>query len=363
MNFNLKNINFLAYIVTPWQVKGTEAFIKHMKSQGIVPHGFIFLAEHTTTGRCIYREDFNDAPSTIEIIEITDGADIFYNENKIVNKIKKLFALISISKRPNCFVLNAGVVDLRWISFVHSIINKEIKYVLLDDGTGGYTNYNGLSNNSWKYRIIYSIDMFFLKRKNAVYDFRLLKNNNGKYILNEKISNYYVSTFHTNITNEISSKFSEAVVVNTQCLFDNKELNKEEDLQVWKILHEQIPDETKILIKPHPREVSLYRYSFLNWDIITNLSVTQEEILASLEIKPKCIIGITSSTLINTRALFNIRTISLAYFLLKQDIPKGLQKDVKDFIRMYDGIVDMPKTKDELRKIIMEVVGLDVSEQ
>ena len=196
-----------------------------------------------------------------------------------------------------------------------------------------------------------------MKKRKTVVDFRLLCFSKGQLIENTDVVKFYRNSLKNSICVEqnIKNCFENKVVINSQCLFDNQEIENDEDIETFSLFVNMLPRGTDVTLKPHPREKSLYRYDRFNWNILSNISYTQEEIFSGLQVKPKMVVGITSSTLINLHALFGIKTISLAKIFLKKNIPEGIRKDIIDFIKLYHNTVDMPENEMELKKLVEDV--------
>ena len=140
-------------------------------------------------------------------------------------------------------------------------------------------------------------------------------------------------------------------------MFDNREISGEQDILVWEGLERCFTKEQKknVIVKVHPREVSVNRYDRFGWKFVENCTYSQEEIIANLRIRPKCVIGITTSTLLNISALFGIKSISLVKLFMKQDIPQGSRRDCADFLKLCGDMVLTPADESELKRILEEL--------
>ena len=349
-------INFIAYAITPWQIVGIEAAIEMLKHKGVTVDGVVLLAEHEITGRCITKENFkvfNDGTS-LEFINIKHWR--FDSSNNIIDHLRTVISVINNTKSEVIYVVNAGKIDLRWIRQIKLETNKSTKYILVDDGTGSYTGYRGLNMGISRHIKSYIYKQCFsrLAQNKMVIDFRLLKCIDGKYIPNGYVPDYYKIILEegSNIDNTLLQEYSCDVLINSQCLFDNHEIEGMQDINTFKAFNDLLPENIVVTLKKHPREKSIYRYEGFNWNIMENCDYTQEEIFSKLKVKPKLLVGITSSTLINSSILFGINSISLAKLFIKQGLPKGIQADVKDFISNFENILLFPNNEDELQQMI-----------
>ena len=196
-----------------------------------------------------------------------------------------------------------------------------------------------------------------LKKKNLFLDFRILTYGSRGLMKNNIAAEYYANTLKNNLTlfamTDLDVRFSDAVVINTQCMAENNMVFHDED----RILYEKFNNllkayGQKIVLKPHPRELNLKKYEAFDWDICRNNTITQEETFANMTGQPKMVVSIFSSTLVNIQALFGIRTVSLAKLFLKEELPYETQKVVRDFINLFSNVVEMPENEKELIRIM-----------
>lgn len=357
-NIELRNYEAIAYAITPWQLRGIEAaldYIYNIKKEKF--RCLVIMAEHNITGRCISKDEFN-------INHDFYDADIVYVDKwhfsddgiKILEETSKIVSALRDKSTNPVYVLNAGKVDLRWIRYIKKSINRNIVYVLMDDGTGSYTSYAGLEHSEYKIfkNYLYNCCVKFMKKRETLIDFRLLCFSKGELVENSWVSEYYKNALvrTARLEQGVYCYYMDKIIINSQCLFDNKEIAANEDIDTFEVLSKLLPENIEVTLKPHPREKSLDRYAQFNWRLVPNINCTQEEIFAGLQVNPKMVIGITSSTLVNLHALFGIKTISLAKLFLKRNLPEGIRKDTSDFIKMYKNIVEMPEDEAELKQII-----------
>lgn len=350
--------NFIAYAMTPWQLRGIEAAIFYLREKGVEPSGFIILVEHEITGRCV-NSSMISCGEQINVIECSKWK-FDDSKNKIRNRISQFYSIIKNRRSENkVYVLNAGKVDFRWIGYVKEKCKKGTKYILLDDGLGGYTGYRGARSLWWIKIPVYDYLIKQLKRRGLYIDFRIMNIKSKTLISNPDVSTYYEQSFKRadkKIDKYLRSLFSDKIIINTQCLYDNKEIDGEQDINVWKKLYDALEGlNGDVIVKLHPRELSIERYKEFPWEIAPDCEFSQEEIIATSNIKPKCIVGITTSTLINISALFGIKTISLARLFLKEIIPDSSKRDCEDFIKLANNLVLIPHDENELRQAIKEI--------
>lgn len=350
-----KDYNFFAYICTPWQIKGVEVAINAIKKRGENVKGVVFLADHNITGRTIYKKDC-PLMNEIEWIEVDNEE---YNKiYKTDNKIKRFYMSEKNFKLKNeVYVFCPGIINIGWLYLITAAFDKGISVILGDDGAGGYIGYGNAYKNNIIKLFVHEYFETKLYRSNRIIDQRILTKNKQGYVRNEELAKEYscvLSESGNDLSQDVVDDFSNKILLNTQCLYDNKGINGEQDLNTLQHLYDVLGDRNReVVIKPHPRELSLDRYNrFPEWKVITGVSITQEEIFAKLKVKPKAIIGMYSSTLINLKALFGVETISLANFYEREDISSDEKEICVNFVREFDGFVRCPKTDKDLKELI-----------
>ena len=355
---NSDKYNLVASVNTPWQVKGVEAAIRYLSTtEKITP--IIILREHGYTGRCVDKFSFSMEFQKCTFIYVKDW-DFGERGESILQQLNKVYRVLRNRNSRPLYVLNAGLIDFRWISYLWRLFRKNTKYILLDDGIGGYTGYDStdpLGNpNSLKGRMYHwCVDV--LKKKKLLVDFRILTYGARGLVKNNVAAEYYTKTLKKDLNllamKDLDAQFSDAVVINTQCMAENNMVFHNEDT----ILYEKFSNllkayGQKIALKPHPRELNLKKYEAFDWDICRDNTITQEEMFASMTGQPKMVVSIFSSTLVNIQALFGIRTVSLAKLFLKEDLPYETQKAVQDFVNLFSNVMEMPENEEELMRIM-----------
>ena len=353
------DINFISVVCTPWQIQGTLTNINYLQNKGIEINGLLIVIEHGITGRCLNEKDF--LPFELYNIEIYYSKGLSYknNQNRIACIFERFFSVFlnNPNDRP-VYILNFGFFNSGWSRFIKIKNKRNYIYILGDDGTGGYNGYKGLKNNSPLKKLLGSVYLKILKNKlirnNAFIDNRILSFKNDKLVCRRDIAKLYVDSFkNQKLEKNVLEAFNGKIIINSQCLYDNHEIFGNQDIDTYRILYDALGDKNQeVLLKPHPRELSLNRYDEFKWKIWNYPSITQEEIISNLEISPRAVIGITSSTLINLNALFGIKTISLAKIFSKFSLPEGMRKDVEDFIILNEDFVLMPSNSDELVRML-----------
>ncbi len=371
--------DFIACAVTFLHAIGINAAIKQLFDQGIRLKGYVLILAHPTTGRILKEEDFQLDNTDIVVRNYADR----YRECHHVAFKGRWLAIKEASKKKQ--VKKIYVVwtelDYRWYEIMtHIKWSYQLCYIRIDDGGGSYVDqfknsfmvemYERISSRFDKckafYRIFFRCSFNKILQKQLISHgnyidnriFRASGHNQGIFTPNEEIIPYYRAEFKRigrTIPKEVISICSAAVLVNTQCLAENKITDGHLDLN----LYEKVVDIAReiglsVVLKPHPRELNVEKYKRLRIKLIPS-DTAQEAILANLEEKPKCIVSIFSSALLNAWGLFDIPAISLAKIMLKEDINEEFRRQLMDFIKQYNGVFLFPESYEKFKNAIQSL--------
>ena len=271
-------------------------------------------------------------------------------------------------------------IDYRWYEILSKVNpEKQIRFILIDDGDGSYINqfsnelYMELYENGdtpiKRIEALIKVSVRegtrSLLKKNLQKRGRLLDNRifhvdrDGRYVPNNHISEFYKNAFRvqgSRIDKSIIEKCENVVLFNTQCLYENKMSDGKTDLELYRSVSECAKSlGLKVALKPHPRELDINKYSDFNIDIIP-ANISQEALLANTTDKPVCVISIFSSTLLNAYGIFDIPVISLAKIFIKTGVSSIVESQLEDYIKRYEKNFIFPETIDELKIALEKLV-------
>ena len=178
-----------------------------------------------------------------------------------------------------------------------------------------------------------------------------------KLTANMEFAPYYIYALKRYpIANINLSKYENSVIINTQNLLESNITDGVVDFNAYKKVSYLLNETNEhVVIKPHPREANVHKYETIGWELFAENNIAQEIILAKINKKPKCIIGIYSSTLLNAKGIFDIPVISLAKILLKEEISFAFRAELRKYVEMYESIVLFPQDYGELKTIIQKL--------
>lgn len=374
---NNQEINFIAFAITYLQAIGINATIRELRDKGEKLDGFILIMAHGTTGRNLTNSDFDVAGTSIGIIKYNDNYKGSFSK-AIINRINAFYTSSHCTFGKKVYVVFTEPDYLWYDLFAHSYEKKEICFIRIDDGGGSYSNLfiEGVRTELYEHNrgikeklkavekgtIRYiTKDILYrnLKKNGNLIDNRIfMMTNDGQYIPNSHIVPYYIEEFRNagnRLQDSLLESCDDSVLFNTQCLYENKMTDGNVDIELYseviKIVQEM---GEKVTLKPHPRELNPGKYEKLGATVIPS-NLSQETILANLKRKPKCIISIFSSTLLNAYGLFNIPAISLSRIMLQRDIDSTFKEQLLDFEKQYEKVFMFPDTIEELKRILINV--------
>lgn len=367
-----KSINFIGLAITPWHILGIESTIDILLKDGINLQGDIFVYNHNNTGRCVNENSLKNIPSSINITY--DSFPKENNKRKLANffgVIKYIF-LDTRNSEPY-YILCPAKPSWMWIDVVLEAYGpKKIMFYIVDEGVGSlkFQTFKGLYESNFEEiyvskikRIKYAVQSFFelifskffitiLKKRGQYHDNELLIKNGNEVLVNKKVIHSYRNVlFNRAKYIKKNASYHNSIVLNPQLLNDDNPTTEalyKQCIEVGK------KNDVNVIIKPHPRDLNISRFETLGCFVEKRKDISQEEILASLEIKPMCIIGFDTTTLITSKILFDIPTISSAK--IEMNNTSNTNGDLDYFVNIAKGIVLFPENEDEFIKLLSVIV-------
>lgn len=364
--------NLVAFVVTPWAAHGVDAFIEYMNDCGIQPNGTICVIKHGQAGYLVDCDHFSFSSKDIHICTLINST----MKLPIVKKIKmklNMYANNIVAKQKgnrNIFILNQGSMNYEWHARLKKLKDGRIaRSVIIDEGIGMYMrdkktwikeDCSNASSLKEKLSIVvsrYVVNPLMQKRLSSegeLMNFSILQRNTKNELISNEVSvKYYKTVIHRlGIRENIErlSIYENAIVVNTQPFYEYNQVFEDEDIQIIQRLCELCAKKgIKVVLKPHPREKNIDRYNILkNCWIDDRKGITQESIISQLTIKPKAIVGFSSTTLISERVFDEIPAISLIRCVNIQNIETKMRADFVDFERSFKRFASFPQNWEEL---------------
>lgn len=365
-------INFLSFAITPWHALGVMGAMEVLKKKGFQLEGSICICAHATGGILLDKSFFSTVAS--EKIEI-----LYYRGSQSIDKKKMLQFFKSIPKRKGkeFFIVSPLKPQYDILEKVSAIRKSDcIKAVVIDEGLATYMR----DKQSWisiqkreenkknfdREEIIQKLflDNYFqsmLKRNQMFINQNIFcYDKNQKLVLNHRAIYGYRKTLKKmshEYTIPNARDYENAVVINTQPYFEEGRIKTSIDVQILeRVCHIFQSQGLKIVLKVHPREVQLERYQKLLCKIDTSGGVPMELLLSSLPVKPKYLVGFTTTTLVTGKLLFDIEGISLARLIKQDNMEKELGKEFNKFCQLFHRYLRIPTNYTKLEKAIERIL-------
>lgn len=373
-----EDINFLAFPVTPWAAHGVEAFIYSKKKENVRLKGYVCIVEHGKAGYLLDEKHFMLKNSEIQIVKFVASKD----ENilkKIERKIELWKFLCQNQKGSDeIYILNQGTPNYEWHSIAKKLKpNCNVHSVIIDEGIGMYMrekkewlNENllmatGLKNKCSAFLMLVvkqPLMEAIVKKKREVESFCLFEKSFGRLQENKSVILSYKNIICQDsqaISNEHRKLYDNAIVINTQPFIEYNQVTMDEDLKWIKIICDTCKrNNVKVVLKPHPREKKIDRYSKIdNCWIDVNNEISQESIMSQLNRKPFLLIGFSSTTLITEKLFEGITAVSLTKCVNYNNFAESILGDFKAFARTFSDGVILPNNEEELITIIKKEIG------
>lgn len=364
--------NFVAFIQTPWHAHGVDAFIKYKEAQGVRLKGLICVRIHPQAGLLLQESSFSYNNNSIEVVEFDDTNNTS-KQSGLIEKIRSHFDSSS-ELFPNkqfdgeFYILKSRVPAYQWHLFVAHHTQMRPISVLIDEGLGMYMRtsqdwlalvWNGRGLNRvgslYYYLIGHKLKDKALKEHHALIEFTLFSRDGMK--PNQDVIDWYrliLNDGATTCDTRSCSLYEDAVVINTQPYFDEGQIENNEDLELINQVCRLCKDKgLRVVLKPHPREKSIGRYDAIeNCIVDTNAALSQESIIASCKVKPRILLGLSSTTLVSLNLFYGIKTVSLVRCMPCNKLGKMMRTDLSRFEKTFSNTVCSPRNLQELGDVL-----------
>lgn len=371
------NVNFVAFVRTPWHALGCNASLLKLKEQGKTLNGLVVLSEdsYNCENPLLSADNFKvlaDNEIGFELLYFNGNAFSSSVVDNIKIKLQSVFYLANHKKGTRkIYVLNPMQINDIFITrFKQAVPDSDIVNIVIDEGLGVYmrSGFNWAveqyhNTNSMKEFIRFIFDLQkkklyvnkSIKRREYINN-DILINNNGKFEENKGIISYYRRVIDCDkVSNEKYSRYSNSVIISAQLYFEDNQIKNNADLELYKKIISALSERNiGVVFKPHPRDKNLSRYDCLDCFVDTDNTVSQEAILASLDVKPRAVLSFTSTSLVTSSLFYGIKTASLNSLLPKEDVQLTLLNEFSNFKKAFENAVYIPDTSEQLLGFIGE---------
>ncbi|MFR9607653.1 MAG: polysialyltransferase family glycosyltransferase [Rikenellaceae bacterium] len=338
-------ISYIASAMSPWHAIGVIASIKSLKLNN--KRGIILIIINPTVGKAVIGEDnFNAIKDQVDIY-IYDKASTRESIISLYDAFRFAFSIRNKNRDRTLHIISTQRADMQLSGFIYrNLRNSSIHTLSYDEGLGTYFS-TSLKRLFESFSLITILGFYI---KNICASIHSLVHNQNHIIANlfsyrkgvlqenNNIIPYYRDAIEISSSNILVdlSMFENSIVICTTAWMRHLVKNNIDTDLVLKIVEFLSSNNIKFVIKLHPRDVwgkDIYsRYS----DNIFSLSnVSTESILASLSVKPKAIVGFSTTALVTANIFWNIPVINIAEMLDKEMLSSTYKDEVTDFNRIF----------------------------
>lgn len=365
----VENVNVVINVITPWHLHGAMAVLEKLLSEEICLNGYICVSPTSANTYILNENDFENLPKRISAYYFTLEKGIS-NVNRMKRYLQGLLAPLANEGDPLYLIMPKALDMMLYSALQTAMPSKSIYGYIIDEGLGSYMRSekeyfmwniaykkSSLLKKIWVNLRVLVLDEFYktkIVKRTGLVNFNLLvQNRNNLKINQESVAFYLKSLQKQNVSMQRADDlYEDAVVINTQPFTEDAILVNDVDVLILQRICLMLKEiGCKIVLKPHPRESNLARYECLKEVMIIadSQGISQESMLASMAIKPKVIIGFSSTTLVTAQILFGVPTISLSRFFDFENLNPILKMEQERFLETFSKFVFCPNTIDDLQ--------------
>ena len=353
--FRDEDIDYIAFVTSSWHYLSAISTIAWLKKKNQVKKGIILIFEHPTDGQIIEKNMLGK--NWFEDQEIYSFSFTSLASDKEVMQ----YVLKHVCMGKPFYIMRPVMPKWEFSVVLHNCgVRKNIIHIVLEEGMASYmrdwkgwlfeekkdnninTIWKQFSNRTWK-KYLYTA---MLKRKNELIENTLFVAKKGKLYPNRRAIMYLKRTIEELKDTYDFSKYKSyngSVIICTQTYGEQNAIFGKEDLRIVRECCRKAQKEGyRVIIKPHPRERDLRKYEGMGAEIDIFNAVPLEAILAQAEPKPKCVIGITTTTLVSAQLFWKIPAFSIAKLIKRESYSKELIGDIDNYCKTFSGLVKIP---------------------
>jgi hypothetical protein len=191
----------------------------------------------------------------------------------------------------------------------------------------------------------------------------LLEQNHGKLIPNRRLADSYRNMLEKKgaIHKRVEKNSPVAILVTDPLLEDDAATTAAESNFLEAVINILLERGFAVVIKPHPNETA-NKYNYISKRFKSGqVKLVEQKVAAEIlfsALKPDCVIGYDSSSLVYASIIYNIPAIRITNILLSEVNPHLQPPDVgkKSFDRLTQGILHSADNFEKLKQILNSIV-------
>lgn len=323
-------MDYIATVYTPWHAHGFEAALRNVeKETNTTLKGIVLVMKHVTSGYMLDQAHFEHPDEQVFYYEHTEKA--YSQLGQLYREIKGLNSVKHQEGQKPFYVFTPMGPDYYMIYLAAKHFKKRnIIAVVTDEGMASYlrdekTWKKEFSKNPIKQWYFSVMDKFHnetgvnqLKRKNAFQHKVLFRLDSDTQVLHENKS--MAECFSTVVHNcALKQALELPKIENPYVLINTRPYSSESETEtafsvVKGIVEICVKKGLQVVIKPHPREMSIENYERLPITLLKQKGIAQEDLLMRLP-KPLLLMGFCSTTEITCNVINEIKTCDVMQIL------------------------------------------------
>ena len=369
-SLNDNNINFVAMAVTPWNAISIDALLLSMSEKGIIVKARIAIAEHYSAGYMIGEESFvNDCSEYFKLSHSMDDSSF----PRLINGGSSFYSFLSRMKDSNnesggtvfYSTYNHTIPESILVESLSGFTNRHVIVCYSEEGVGAYMgtfdktyprllqiHTKGEFHSYLRYNLLRRL-MYRLYNKK--YDSLLFKKTIFGLHVNKSVLKYYRQVFDRRLhLGEMSIEpiqLKDSILICTTAWRRN-DIQEDNDVKVLKKVTTKLYQSGhKLVLKTHPRDSVFATFAGdFHCNILYCQNKTLEDVCAIA--RPKAIISFSSTTLINARIFWGIKSFCLSDLLDRNKISSFYLDEIDSFKRTFKHYCTFVSSIDELIELL-----------
>ncbi len=353
--------NFVATAITPWHALSCSSSINSINNVTLLKGIVLFYPREF--GEYYVDESHFDILKevSVEYYKINQGEEKLIKFGTIIQQI--MFSMSSHNNRLRClYVFSPWYPNIYMASgLYHNVPDIKITHVTYDEGISTYmypkNKFQWSRNNSvlqnlrkcFSFFITMRFCMLQIKHNHKIIDTKLYYKKGKSLVVNTNIRKAYRAILNkNNVDLQIDIK-PNSVIICTNAWDRDQFCGKPIDISIIEVISKKLINiGYNVYVKPHPRDLD-YRNQYKNVDcsFLEYRSLSMEQAIANMPIKPVAIIGFSTTVLLTCRLFWNIKPISLIGLLNFESLPDFYKNEVTSFINIFgESVVDIKQLED-----------------